>query len=151
MKLRVSRVPRDDGYEVPLPARQTPGAAGFDLYYAGPQERAIWPNSNALISTGVRVAIPDGYVGLIRDRSSLAMRGLAVTAGVIDSDYRGEIRVLITNLSEHGTDARQKILRPGHRIAQLLVVPVAAPKVVLVDELDDTERGASGFGSTGEK
>lgn len=122
------------------------GDAGFDL--PALEECEIRPESLALIRTGVHVAIPEGWVGLIRDRSSMAMRGLATVAGVIDSSYRGEIKVAIHNLS----DAPVRFV-PGDRIAQLVVVPhIVVEQCIQVSTLDalgSTARGGAGFGSTG--
>ena len=125
-----------------LPARQTSGAAGFDL------TARCWmilpPHGTALVPTGVHIAIPDGYVGLLTIRSSIGERGFRLNnnVGVIDSDYRGEILA-----SVHATcDA---FIRQGERFAQLLIVPVLTADLVRVDALDNTERGTGGFGSTG--
>ncbi len=121
------------------------GDAGYDLMAAG--DMVLQGQAGQWVPTGVWVAIPPGHVGLIRDRSSMASRGIAVLAGVVDSGYRGEVKVLLWNL----TKGRQ-LLRCGERIAQLLVVPVAMPALVQVESLmalGETERGPAGFGSTG--
>jgi dUTP pyrophosphatase len=103
--------------------------------------------AQALIPTGLAVAIPEGHVGILASRSSMGVRngvGFSNGIGVIDSDYRGPLRVGLHNLrSEPYT------VHPGDRIAQLLVVPVLCPEVEIVDRLPETERGAGGFGSTG--
>lgn len=127
------------------PAYQTDGAAGLDLRAYEPVELA--PLERRLVRTGVRVAIPPGYEGQVRPRSGLAVRhGLSMvnTPGTIDSDYRGEIQVLLINL---GSEVVK--LEVGERIAQLVVCPVARAEVRVVDALDETERGEGGFGSTG--
>ncbi len=131
-----------------LPVYATPGSAGADLC-ALPSEPpvTIEPGETAFLRTGLAVAIPAGYVGLIFARSSLgAKRGLAPAnkVGVIDSDYRGEIRVVLHN---HGKVAQT--VEPGERIAQFLLIPVATAAFSEVEDLDDTARGAGGFGSTG--
>ena len=125
-----------------IPVRQTVGSAGFDLHAVEPI--SIWPDEWEKIKTGISVKIPDGHVGLIKPRSSLAVRhGLDVLAGVIDSDYRGELIVVLIN---HGSERYDVQL--GDRVAQLIVTPIVT-EVVEVAWLDDTARGANGFGSTG--
>jgi dUTP pyrophosphatase len=130
---------------LPLPSRARPGDAGVDLYGAAPVTLA--PGERVTVGTGVAVAIPEGYAGLVTPRSGLAHRhglGVVNAPGVVDSGYRGEIRVILVN---HG--AEPVSLSRGDRIAQLVVVPVAAGDLVEVAELPDSERGAGGFGSTG--
>ncbi len=131
-----------------LPVYASAGAAGADLH-ALPADPpvTIAPGETAFLRTGLAVAIPAGYVGLIFARSSLgAKRGLAPAnkVGVIDSDYRGEIRVVL-----HNHSALPQTVEPGERIAQFLLIPVATAAFCEVDELDDTDRGVGGFGSTG--
>ena len=133
-----------------LPTYGSAGAAGADLY-ALPEGDSIIiaPGETVFIHTGLSMAIPEGYVGLNFARSGLASRrGLAPAnkVGVIDSDYRGELMVALHN---HG-DIPQ-IVEPGDRVAQFLIVPVITACFIEVDSLDDTERGAGGFGSTGTK
>lgn len=133
-----------------LPTYGSAGAAGADLY-ALPEGDAIViaPGETVFIHTGLAMAIPEGYVGLNFARSGLASkRGLAPAnkVGVIDSDYRGELMVALHN---HG-DTPQTV-EPGDRVAQFLVVPVITADFCVVDELDETDRGAGGFGSTGRK
>ncbi len=122
------------------------GDAGFDLQSL--DEVEIPPHAKVLIKTGLHLAIPLGWIGLIRDRSSVAMKGAAVTAGVIDAGYRGEVRVLMHNLT-----AEPIIFSRGDKIAQCLVIPhlpgTASLEVESLDILGETERGAGGFGSTG--
>ena len=124
-----------------LPTRGTPGSAGLDLY--ADEAVRIEPGQWRLISTGISVAIPPHFVGLVWPRSGWARKGITTDAGVIDADYRGELEVLLVNLSNNPLD-----ISPGMRIGQLLIQPVF-PHITEVDELPDTERGASGFGSTG--
>ncbi len=117
--------------------------AGFDLRAAG--ELTIAAGGRALVPTGLRFAIPPGYVGLVRDRSGLAVKqGLTCLAGVIDSGYRGEVKVVLQNLGSE--DFR---VERGLRVAQLLVVPVARAELVRVESLESSARGEGGFGSTG--
>ena len=122
------------------------GDAGYDLYTI--EACRVEPGRRALVDTGLHLEIPPGYVGLVKDRSSVASAGIHTLAGVIDSAYRGELKVLIVNLS--GSPYQ---IRVGQKIAQLLVVPVYAEAIEYVDslrELTGSERGAGGFGSTGE-
>jgi dUTP pyrophosphatase len=141
MNLRFTRLA--DGARAP--ARAHAGDAGLDLYAAEAIE--IGPGERASVGTGVAVAIPEGHAGLVVPRSGLAARsGISLVngPGLIDSGYRGELRVLLLN-----TDREQAFsLEPGDRIAQLLIVAVAAAEPVEA-ELDQTARGAGGFGSTG--
>ena len=130
-----------------IPARQTPGAAGFDLHLCAHSPWVIYPGEIHRYMTGIAAAIPEGYVGLIRDRSGLASKGLTVLGGVIDSDYRGEIQVMLTYLGDP-SDRGSIVLSPGDRIAQLVVVQCVLDSAEVAD-LADTERGADGFGSSG--
>lgn len=126
-----------------IPTRGSAGAAGLDLYAR--EEARIPARGRARVGLGLSVGIPSGFVGLLRDRSGLALhRGLTVLAGVIDPDFRGELQVVIQN---HGTEDHHVL--PGDRIAQLLVMPCPAVEVALVDALEGTERADGGFGSTG--
>ena len=130
-----------------LPTYGTDHAAGADLYALthGPVE--IAPGGTALIRTGIAVAIPQGYMGLIFARSGLATKqGLAPAnkVGVIDSDYRGELIVFLHNHSN-----RPHTIEDGERIAQMVITPCFTAQFQIVDELDETQRGSGGFGSTG--
>lgn len=128
-----------------LPTRAHPTDAGLDLYAA--ETVQIAPRVVTLVPTGIAVAIPAGYTGLLISRSSLAVKKamtLANGVGVIDSDYRGEIKVPIIPL-----DGCHNLIQAGTRIAQLLILPIALPTVEVVSELPDSERGHGGFGSTG--
>ena len=130
---------------LPLPGRAHPGDAGVDLYAA--EAVALAPGERATVGTGVAVAIPEGYAGLVAPRSGLAQRhGLSIVnaPGVVDAGYRGEIRVILVN---HGSEV--VTLARGDRVAQLLVVPVAGGDLLEVEELPSSERGEGGFGSTG--
>jgi len=127
------------------PKYQTSGAAGVDLtstisYLLQPMERKLIP-------TGLKVAIPEGFEGQVRPRSGLALRhGISMvnSPGTIDSDYRGEVGVILINM---GTEAFE--IQPGDRIGQLVISPVVQANFDPVEDLDDTERGTGGFGSTG--
>jgi len=126
-----------------LPVRSSADAAGADLFAAA--DVTLAPGERRLVPTGLQVAIPAGYVGLVWPRSGLAFRhGIDTMAGVIDSDYRGEVRVLLVN---HG--AGECRIERGDRIAQLLVQRVEPAVFVRVDELPASTRGSGGFGSTG--
>lgn len=130
-----------------LPVYGSENAAGADLYALSDHDIRIGTRETAVVHTGLAAEIPQGYVGLIFARSGLATKkGLspANKVGVIDSDYRGEIGVGLVNL---GGEAYT--IQPADRIAQLMVAPVIQAQVELVDELDETARGAGGFGSTG--
>ena len=130
-----------------LPTYGTAGAAGADLYACVDAPVTIRPGETVFIPTGIALEVPEGCAGLVYARSGLACkRGLAPAnkVGVVDSDYRGEIRVGLTNLSD-----TPYTVQPGDRIAQLMVVPVVQAQVKMVDQLDETQRGAGGFGSTG--
>jgi dUTP pyrophosphatase len=141
VELRVRRL-RDD---VSVPAYAHPGDAGLDL--AAAERTRIEPGGRAAVPTGLAVAIPHGWVGLVHPRSGLARRhGLTVAnaPGTIDAGYRGELVVLLVNLG-----ADPVTVEAGDRIAQLLLQQVGHAEVVEVDTLDDTERGSGGFGSSG--
>lgn len=126
-----------------LPHYEHPGDAGLDCY--ADSSYVIEPGERTLVSTGIAMAIPDGYVGLIWDKSGLATNvGLTTLAGVIDSSYRGEIHILL-----HNTGDKAYHIEAGKKIAQLLVQPVVQPELIQVTELDATSRGGNGFGSTG--
>ena len=128
------------------PKKQTVGSAGIDLFNNTDKDIEIKPSEYAIISTGFFVEIPEGYVGLLFARGSLGYKyGCTLTnsVGVIDSDYRGEVMARITNISQES-----HTIKAGERCVQLVIVPVPDTEYV-EDELSDTERGISGFGSTG--
>jgi dUTP pyrophosphatase len=133
---------RDD---VVLPERAYAGDAGLDL--AACERHELGPGERAVVGTGLAVAIPDGYAGFVQPRSGLAARhGLSVvnSPGLVDSGYRGEIRVVLLN-----TDASEAfVVEPGMRIAQLVVLPVPELEPIAVDELPESDRGVRGFGSS---
>lgn len=127
------------------PERTRPGDAGFDLRAVEPF--TLEPGQRALVPTGVAIALPPGHAGLVTPRSGLAIKhGISVVngPGLVDPNYRGELKVVLVNLGDETFRGE-----PGDRIAQLLIVPFAAPPVAIVDALDATERGANGFGSSG--
>jgi dUTP pyrophosphatase len=135
--------------DLPLPETTTSGSAGVDLRAAISDPILLAPGARQAIPTGLRIALPEGFEAQIRPRSGLALRhGILVpnAPGTIDSDYRGEIQVILMNAGE----ADFEILR-GDRIAQLVVAPVVRPVWDLVEELDGTERGEGGFGHTGRR
>lgn len=130
-----------------LPTYATPGAAGLDLRAALTGPLTLEPGRREAVPTGLKMAIPPGFEGCVRPRSGLALKhGLTLTnsPGTIDSDYRGEVKVLLINLGQEAV-----VLKRGDRIAQLLISPVTHAKVVKVDQVDATHRGEGGFGHTG--
>jgi len=139
LRLQVKRIKP----EAKLPVYGHPGDAGLDLFSC--EGAILRPGEIKAIGTGLQMAIPPGYVGLIWDKSGLSLRGLHRLAGVIDSGYRGEVRVVLINLSQD-----EMVIQPGMKIAQMLLQPVEAAEVLEVEELDVTSRGESGFGSTGQ-
>ena len=147
MKLQIQALSDKIGREIPLPYYATEGAAAVDLHACIDEAVTLPPGGRALLPTGLAAAIPAGHVGLLAVRSSMGIRhGVTLSngVGVIDSDYRGQVHVGLHNLS-----GEPYTVQPGDRVAQLLVVPVAAPEIEVVDALPETVRGAGGFGSTG--
>lgn len=141
----VLRLPH--GKDLPIPTYSTPQSAGLDLTAALDDPLTLMPGTRAVVPTGLSMAIPAGYEGQVRPRSGLAAKhGLTVlnTPGTIDSDYRGEIMIILINL---GHDAFT--IRHGDRIAQMVIAPVSQCLLIEVDSLDMTKRGSGGFGSTG--
>jgi dUTP pyrophosphatase len=133
--------------EHPLPSYQTEGSAGMDIYASVKNNIIINPLERVLIPTGLFIALPKGYEAQIRPRSGLAIKqGLTClnTPGTIDSDYRGEINVILINLSNE-----VQTIKNGDRIAQMVLAKYEIGKWDLVDSLDETSRGSGGFGSTG--
>ena len=129
-----------------MPTQATKGAAGFDLKSV--ETRTIYPGERATIATGLAMAIPAGYEGQVRPRSGLAAKnGITVlnTPGTVDSDYRGEVKVILYNSESH----KPFEIKIGDRIAQMVIQAVPQVEFELVESLDETERGAGGFGSTG--
>ncbi|MDO8295736.1 MAG: dUTP diphosphatase [Caulobacter sp.] len=134
---------------LPLPAYETPLAAGMDLRAAVAEDAplTLQPMARAMVPTGLAFAVPAGFEAQVRPRSGLAAKAGVTclnTPGTIDADYRGEVKVILVNLGEEDF-----IIRRGDRIAQLVIAPVASAAWRLVASLDETARGAGGFGSTG--
>ena len=148
MNLKVKALSPKIGKEIPAPFYATPGSAAMDLHACIDEAVVIPAGGRKVIPTGIAIALPSAeYVALVFARSGLGIKhGIALSngVGVIDSDYRGEIRVGLTNLSD-----TPYTVQPGDRIAQLAVMPVVQAELERVDSLDDTGRGTGGFGSTG--
>ena len=147
MELLIKPMSDKIGTDIPLPYYATAGAAALDLHACIDEDTVIPPHGQTMIPTGIAAAIPEGYVGIMAVRSSMgAKHGITMIngIGVIDIDYRGEMRV---NL--HNTTDEPYAVRSGDRIAQLMIVPVLRPAIRVVDALPETERGEGGFGSTG--
>ena len=142
MQLLVKRLDSD----LPLPSYAHPGDAGLDLFSA--DDEVIAPGDRKLIATGIALALPEGYAGFVQPRSGRALReglSFANTPGLVDSHYRGEIKVIAVNLDPH----RPIHVLRGEKIAQLVIQRVERVEITEVDELDATARGEGGFGSTG--
>jgi dUTP pyrophosphatase len=147
--LRILRLPH--GADLPVPSYQSAHAAGLDLMAAVPADMPVTvaPDERCLVPCGIAVALPYGFEGQVRPRSGLAARhGVTVlnTPGTIDADYRGEVMVILVNLG-----AEPFAVTRGMRIAQLVVAPVVRAHIEETETLDETARGAGGFGSTGQK
>jgi dUTP pyrophosphatase len=141
------RIVRVGQVAVPLPRYQTAGAAGMDLHAALEAPIVLAPGARAKVPAGLAMAIPPGFEGQVRPRSGLAAKtGVTVlnAPGTIDSDYRGEVQVLLVNLGD--ADA---VINPLDRVAQLVIAPVARAELRLSESLPDTPRGSGGYGSTG--
>jgi len=128
------------------PRRMTSGAAGFDLFARTDEEIKISPGEIVTVPVGFKIEVPPGYEAQIRPRSGLAVRGIILpnSPGTVDPDYRGEVRVILANIGK-----KNFVVRNGDRIAQMVICPVPPAELVEVDELSPTDRGESGFGSTG--
>ena len=145
MLLPVRRLPHGRG--LPLPTYKTSGAAGADLFAAIDTALVIAPGERALVPTGLEMALPNGYEGQLRPRSGLALNhGITVlnAPGTIDSDYRGEVKIVLINLADQPFTVER-----GMRIAQLVIAPVLQVSFEAADVLDTSVRGTAGFGSTG--
>ncbi|HYX26488.1 MAG TPA: dUTP diphosphatase [Thermoanaerobaculia bacterium] len=148
MRVRIQRLPA--ARDLPLPSPASPGSSGFDLRAALPkemEETVLRPGERLRVPTGLVLEIPPGWEGQVRARSGLALRhgiGVVNAPGTIDSDYRGEVAVILINLGEAPFP-----LKRGDRIAQLVIAPVARVEWEEADSLEESERGAGGFGSTG--
>ena len=148
MELKIKPLSPKIGTDIPLPRFATAGAACMDLCACVDEAVTLNAGERRLVTTGIAIALPSPeYVALVFARSGLGIkRGVCLSngVGVIDSDYRGEISVGLGNLSQDSYT-----IQPGDRIAQLMVTPVVRPVLVQAEELDETDRGAGGFGSTG--
>lgn len=141
------KVKRVGAVDVPLPRYQTALAAGMDLCAALEAPCSLEPGERRVVPTGLALAIPAGYEGQVRPRSGLAARhgiGIVNAPGTLDADYRGEVRIVLINLGRE-----PYVIQPLDRVAQLVIAPVVRAELELADELDTTERGAGGYGSTG--
>ncbi|MEA4925376.1 MAG: dUTP diphosphatase [Syntrophomonadaceae bacterium] len=144
MQVKIKRLHSQD---LPLPHFMTPGSAGMDIYAANEADIRIEAGRTVLVPTGIAISLPSGYEAQIRPRSGLALKhGLTLlnTPGTIDSDYRGEIKLIVINLGD-----KEYILKRGERIAQMVFARVYQPEIVEVDVLEETGRGEGGFGHTG--
>ena len=148
MNLKVKALSPKIGKEIPAPFYATPGSAAMDLHACIDEAVVIPAGGRKVIPTGIAIALPSAdYVALVLARSGLGIKHGVVPSncvGVIDSDYRGEIMVGLYNSGES-----EYTVQPADRIAQLMVVPVVQAQIQMVDELDETQRGTGGFGSTG--
>ncbi len=137
----------EHGNGLPLPSRATPGSSGVDLYAAVKDHLILEPGSVMLVPTGLKVCIPEGFEWQIRPRSGYALKyGVTVlnTPGTIDSDYRGEVKVILANLGRESL-----VIKRGDRIAQAVLAPVVKQSFRVVDRLPETARGEGGFGHSG--
>ena len=136
-----------EGEGLPLPAYMSPGAAGADVCAAVRDDVTLLPGDRAMIPAGFSIAVPEGFEAQLRPRSGLALRSgvtLLNSPGTIDADYRGPVNVILANLG-----AEPFVVHRGDRIAQMIVAPVTRAAFEIVESLDDTQRQAGGFGSTG--
>jgi dUTP pyrophosphatase len=138
MEIKVKRIHP----EAKLPVYGHPGDAGFDLFAC--EGLVLGPGEVKAVPTGIALAIPRGFVGLIWDKSGISLKGVHKLAGVVDAGYRGEVRVVMVNLGRAPYE-----IHAGMKIAQMLVQPIQEARIVEADSLDDTSRGEGGFGSTG--
>ena len=139
MKLLIEKLDK----EAKLPAYAMPGDAGMDIFTN--EQYILKPGERHLFSTGIKMAIPEGYVGLVWDKSGLAVKkGLTTMAGVVDEGYRGEVKILVINLSKEDIEVEKH-----SKIAQILIQKKESVEIEEVGKLEDTKRGSGGFGSTG--
>ena len=145
LKVPIRRLPH--GERLPLPEYVSPGAAGLDLYAAVEGSLTIKPKVTVVVPTGISIALPEGYEGQVRPRSGLALKhniGIINSPGTIDSDYRGEVRVLMTNFSD-----KDYVVRRGDRVGQLVISRYERIEWEEKSELPPTDRGKGSFGHTG--
>ncbi len=146
LEVKITRL-NDKFGDLPLPAYKTTGSAGMDIYAAIDENVILQPGQTTLVPTNLAIALPEGYECQVRSRSGLALKNgvFALNApGTIDSDYRGEIGIILSNFSKEAFTIKR-----GDRIAQLVIARYEQAEWKMCDSLDDTERGAGGFGSTG--
>ena len=145
VRLKIQRIEGNE--DVPLPRYMSSGASGMDLFAAVERPVTIPPKEVAVIPAGIKIALPEGFEAQVRPRSGLAARhGIAIlnSPGTIDSDYRGEIRIILINFGKEAF-----VVNRGDRIAQMIIARVARAELVEQEHLDDTKRGSGGFGHTG--
>ncbi len=145
VKIAINRLPH--GRDLPLPSYETAESAGMDIRAAVEGEITVEPGARALVPTGFKIALPDGYEAQIRPRSGLALKkGITLpnSPGTIDADYRGEVGIILMNAG-----SETFVIGRGDRIAQMVIAPVTKAQWVEAEELDETARGEGGFGSTG--
>ena len=145
MSIPIKRLPSGEG--LPLPRYASPGAAGLDLHAAIDDVMNIHPGTTSAVPTGISIALPEGYEGQVRPRSGLAINhnvGIINAPGTIDTDYRGEVMVLLTNFSD-----RDYTIKRGDRIAQLVVARYEKIEWMVVRQLPPSSRGSDGFGHSG--
>jgi dUTP pyrophosphatase len=148
IKIRISRI-SNDVHDIPLPKYATDGSSGMDIYAAVPNDVMMQPGDTMLVPSGFKVEIPPGFEAQVRPRSGLALKhgiGILNAPGTIDSDYRGEVGVILTNYGK-----KEFTIKRGDRIAQLVIMPVTKAAWVEVPDINETTRGSGGFGHTGTK
>lgn len=138
VKIKIKKLVSD----AKIPCYAHPGDAGMDIYSC--EDLVIKPKHRSLVKTGISMDFPKGYVALVWDKSGIATKGLTALAGVIDSGYRGEYKILLLNVG-----SKDFKIEKGQKIAQILIQPVIQPKIEEAEELDESSRGKGGFGSTG--
>jgi len=146
VKIRIARVDKSVK-DVPLPSYATDGSSGMDVHAAVENELVVTPGETVLVPSGFQLAIPPGYEAQVRPRSGLAINhgiGILNAPGTIDSDYRGELKIILTNFSR-----KDFLIRRGDRIAQLVIAPVVRAEWEEVEKVGQTPRGSGGFGHTG--
>ncbi len=146
LTIRITRIDKSRS-DLPLPAYATEHSAGMDLYAAVDREQVVRAGETVLIPTGFAIALPSGFEAQVRPRSGLALKhqmGILNSPGTIDADYRGEVKVILTNFGK-----QDFVVKRGDRIAQLVISRTSRASWEVVKELDDTGRGAGGFGHTG--
>lgn len=146
MKIRISYV-NENNKVIPPPSYATPGSAGLDLFAANEENIIVKPNQTCLVPTGIRIELPDGYEAQVRPRSGLAINygiGILNSPGTIDSDYRGEIKVILHNFGNKDFEIKR-----GDRIAQMVICKYEKVELEIVEDINVTNRGSGGFGHTG--